>query len=126
MRWCAAARVTSCVVLLAACATQQPIAAGIPRVVDRLVIAPYAMHEECMRLAPGDRLDWRYESSQPLAFNIHYHEANAVLSPVVRDDSTGDSGTFEARQGEDYCLMWEAGAPGAIIGYRILLRRSGP
>jgi hypothetical protein len=106
---------------LAACATV-PIAAGIPRTVDHLVIAPYATHAECMHLVPGDRVDWRYESSAPIHFDIAYREGNAVMAPVVRDDSTTDSGTFEARLAEDYCLTWEAGPPGAIIGYRLLLR----
>lgn len=119
----ARAAATGCLAALslAGCA-DAPIAAGVPRVVDRHVIAPYAMHEECMRLERGDRLDWRYGSSAPLAFNIHYHEGDAVLAPVVRDDSTGDSGTFEARTAHDHCLLWEAGAAGAVIDYRILLR----
>ena len=106
---------------LAGCA-DNPIAAGVPRVVDKHVMTPYAMHEECVRLERGDRLDWRYDSSAPLSFNIHYHEGDAVLAPVVKDDSTSGSGTFEARVAQDYCLMWEAGPPGAIIGYRVLVR----
>jgi hypothetical protein len=115
------ARVALCTLPLAGCSAP-PIVAGIPRVADRLVVAPYAMHEACLWMARGDRLDWRYESSAPVTFDIHYHEGNAVLSPVRRDDSSADSGTFEARLAQEYCLTWEAGAAGAIIGYRILLR----
>jgi hypothetical protein len=110
--------------LVTACA-QSPVAAGVPRVVERLIVHPYAMHEDCVRLAAGDRLDWRFASSEPLAFNIHYHENGAVLAPVVRDDSAGDTGTFVARMPDEYCLTWEAGARGAIIDYRVLLRRAG-
>ena len=102
------------------------IVAGVPRAVERLVVAPYAVHEACVRMAGGDRLDWRYESSAPLAFNIHDHEGGTVLAPVVRDASSADSGTFEARMAQDYCLMWEAGPAGAIIGYRVLLRSARP
>jgi hypothetical protein len=109
------------VIPLGACTTP-PIAPGVPREVGRVVIAPYQSHDECMRLARGDRIDWRYESSEPLAFNIQYREDNAVLSPVVREQSITDSGTFEAQIGSDYCLMWESGPPGAIIAYRVLLR----
>lgn len=107
--------------LLGACTTA-PIAPGVPREMSRVVIAPYQSHDECVRLARGDRIDWRYESSEPLAFNIQYREDNAVLSPVVRDHSATDSGTFEAQVGSDYCLTWESGPPGAIIAYRVLLR----
>jgi hypothetical protein len=120
------ARVAVCVALLAlllAGCSNAPIAPGVPRVVERLVIAPYALHEECVHADRGDRLDYRYESSEPLDFNIHYHEHETVLAPVVREQSTADSGTYAARLAQEYCLMWQAGPPGAIIGYRMLLRR---
>jgi hypothetical protein len=106
---------------LLACAGA-PIEPGVPRVVDRVVLSPYASHEDCVRVQAGDRLDWRYESTPPLAFDIHYREGNAVLAPIVRDNSSGDSGTYEARLGEDYCLGFEAGAAGATVSYRIEIR----
>ena len=112
--------------LAAVACTTEPVTPGVPRNVAEVVIAPYESRDECMRLAPGDRIDWRYESTEPLAFNIHYREANAVLSPVVREQSTSDSGTFEARLPQDYCLTWEAGPPGAIISYRVLVRPTPP
>ena len=118
-------RLPSAAVLLAlgvASCTTPPLAPGEPRVVDRVVVSPYQSHDECMRLERGDRLEWRYQSTEPLAFDIHYREDNAVLSPVVREHSTTDAGTFEARLAQDYCLTWESGPPGAIIGYRVLLR----
>ena len=108
-------------VAVAACVTA-PVVPGVPRNVARVVIAPYQSHDECMRLAQGDRLDWRYESTEPLAFDIQYREDKAVLSPVVREHSTTDSGTFVARLAQDYCLTWESGPPGAIISYRVLVR----
>ena len=108
-------------VAVAACMTAQ-VVPGVPRNVARVVIAPYQSHDECMRLAQGDRLDWRYESTEPLAFDIQYREDQAVLAPVVREHSMTDSGTFDARLAQDYCLTWEAGPPGAIISYRVLVR----
>lgn len=110
---------------LSACAGPA-IVAGEPHVVPRAVIAPYAMREECARLAVGDRLDYRYDSSAPVDFDIHYHEDNAILAPVVRERSTSDSGTFEAQVARDYCLLWQAGPPGAIISYRVMLRPPAP
>ena len=94
--------------------------------VPKIEIAPYAMLEQCARLTPGDRLDYRYDSSEPVDFDIHYHEDNAVLAPTVREQSTTDSGTFEARIAQDYCLLWQAGPSGAILNYRVLLRRATP
>ena len=104
----------------------RPIDAGAPRVVERLVIAPYAMQEECADLAVGDRLDYRYESSAPVDFSLHYIDARARLAPIVREQSTADSGVFEARLAQRYCASWEAGPPGAIVSYRLALRRAAP
>ena len=117
----AALRAAACASVATACAAP-PIAAGVPRVVDGLAIAPYATHEACLSMQPGERLDWRYESTAPLAFEIHYREGNAVLAPIVRSGTAADSGTFEARLRETYCAAWEAGANGAIVSYRLSLR----
>jgi hypothetical protein len=108
--------------VLAACATPA-LVPGEPRIVDRVVIAPYAAHEACAELAAGERLDYRWHSSAPIDFDIRYRENAAVLSPIVREQSTGDSGIFAALIPARYCLDWQAGAPGAIIGYHILLQR---
>jgi hypothetical protein len=105
----------------AACATP-PLRPGEPRSVERLVIAPYAMHTLCAPLSEGDRLDYRFQSSAPVDFDIRYHDGPAVVSPVVRDQASADSGTFKAAIREAYCLAWEAGAPGAILDYRVMLR----
>jgi hypothetical protein len=106
----------------ASCATPL-LTPGEPLLVERLAIAPYESHERCAKLRVGDRLDFRYDSSAPLRFDLRYREDDAVLAPIVREDSTVDSGLFEARIPATYCLTWEAGAPGAVIDYRVLLRR---
>ena len=111
--------------LVVACASG-PATGPDARTVPKLDLAPYAVHEECVNLAAGDRLDWRFESSVPLAFNIHYHDAGRIVMPITRDDATSEAGVFAPRLKQDYCLMWEAGAPGAIIAYRMNVRRAAP
>jgi len=96
------------------------------RNVARLEIAPYAAHEECASLAPGDRLDWRFESTEPVAFNIHYHDANMIVMPITRDNATSEAGVFAPSLKQGYCMMWEAGAAGATIAYRVNVRRATP
>ena len=85
----------------------------------RAAIAPYAIHEACLTLAAGERIDWRFESDGPVQFNIHYHDGPSVVMPVTRDASTGDSGIFVALIAHDYCAMWEAGARGVVVDYRV-------
>ena len=122
-RACAFIVALAAVAGVASCTTP-PLAPGEPRVADRLEIAPYAAHEQCADLAAGERLDYRYQSSAPLDFDIRYRDNDAVLSPIVREHSTGDSGIFEARVPARYCVHWQAGAAGAVIGYSVLRRRS--
>jgi hypothetical protein len=105
-----------------ACAAR-PIVAGEPKVVTKLEIAPFAAHEECTDLAPGDRLDYRFQSTEPLAFNIHYHDAKLIVMPITRENVVSDAGIFTPTIAQGYCLMWEAGAAGASIDYRVLVRR---
>ena len=108
-------------VVLAACATDT-ITPGQPKVVRGLPLTPYDIHEECLRLADGDRVEYDFDTTEPVAFNLHYHEGNAVLAPIVRENVHTDSGIYVARFAQDYCLMWEAGPAGAMLDYRVRLR----
>ena len=107
---------------LCGCAATPAITPGVPRVVPRVVIHPYESHKECVRLASGDRVDYEYASSAPLKFDIGYREGDNLLMPVVRGPSASASGTYEVLIPHRYCMTWEAGPPGAILGYRILVR----
>jgi hypothetical protein len=106
---------------LAAC-TAPLITADAPKSAERHPIAPYEWHEECAQLEEGDRLEYSFESNEPVDFNIHYHEGSAVVMPIVRDKTTADAGIYVARIAQGYCLMWEAGAAGALLDYRVRLR----
>jgi hypothetical protein len=90
-----------------------------PRSAAGFELAPYAIHEECAALERGNRIDYYFSSAEPVAFNIHYHDANAVILPVVRERVTEDSGDFTADRKQVYCLMWEAGARPTVLDYRI-------
>jgi len=111
---------------LAACATPPGLEPGRPREVLAHPLPPYQSHEECVALALGDRLQYRFGSTAPLAFNIHYHEGRAVVMPVTRERVSADEGTFAPLVAQEYCLMWEAGAEGTTIDYTLRLTRGRP
>jgi hypothetical protein len=90
-----------------------------PRSVEGFQLAPFAIQEECVALQPRDRIDYRFKSTAPVAFNIHYHDANAVIMPLSRDGVLEDAGDFTANFDQIYCLMWEAGAQGGVLEYRL-------
>ena len=84
-------------------------------------LAPFAMHEECIELRAGERIGFYFVSVAPVAFNLHYHDANAVIMPIVREHATQESGEFTADRRQIYCLTWEAGAQPSILEYRLRL-----
>jgi len=108
---------------LAACAAQPALVPGGVREVTAHPLPPFQMHEECVKLEPGDRVDYTFKADAPLQFNIHYHEGSAVIMPVTRDKAMSDAGRFEAIVAQEYCLMWEAGAHGTPLDYTVRFLR---
>jgi hypothetical protein len=108
--------------VLCACAAD-PYRLDAPRSASGVELAPYALHEECFRLDAGERIDFYFESVVPVAFNIHYHDGNAVVMPIARENATQETGDFTADRKEIYCLMWEAGAEPSALEYRVRPRR---
>jgi hypothetical protein len=109
------------VAAIAACTTT-PIALDEPKAVSAMPLTPYELRDECVRLAEGDRLEYTFDATEPVAFEIRYREGVAIIAPLVRDPSRGDAGVFLARLPRVYCLAWEAGAAGALVDYRLRLR----
>ncbi len=94
-----------------------------PRSVTAFAVAPYQVFEECAHLAPGDRLDYFFESHAPVSFYLYYRDGTAFMAPVTRDAITEASGVFQVSSAERYCLQWEAGPQGALLDYRIRVLR---
>ena len=111
-------------IALCGCATPL-VTPDTPRNVRAHPIAPYEWHEECLHLDVGDRLEFAFEATEPVDFNVHYHEGKTVVMPISRDKTRADAGVFAPAIAQDYCLMWEAGAAGALLDYRVRLRPAG-
>jgi len=103
-----------------------PFASDEPRVGKGEKLGPFDGREECMRLAVGDRVEFTFTSTEPVDFNVHYHEGKTVVMPLAREKTREDAGILPIALAHDYCLMWEAGPAGAVIDYRIRLKRAGP
>jgi len=73
-----------------------------------VTLEPKDMHEECAKLAAGEKRSYYWKADGPVDFNIHYHQGPEVFYPVKRDGMRGDGGTFAAKVAQDYCWMWTA------------------
>ena len=69
-------------------------------------LEPRGMHEECVKLAAGEKRDYYWKTDIAVDFNIHYHEGSDVFYPVKREGMRGDGGAFVAKKAQDYCWMW--------------------
>ena len=60
-------------------------------------------------------------ATEPVDFNVHYHEGKAVVMPLVaRKVARGRRRVSRVQIAQDYCLMWEAGAAGAVTPITVL------
>ena len=109
---------------LAACAGETMVA-GDTKAMTTFEIAPYEIHEECMLLTPGARIDYRFEAKMPVYFDIRYREGSAIISTVSRDETSEAAGVFAIPVARRYCVHWEAGREGALVDYRIRLLPAG-
>lgn len=69
-------------------------------------VAPGKFAEFCGPLKAGEAVQWRFDASQPLDFNIHFHEGKAVHYPARADQTRELQGTLAAAVKQDHCWMW--------------------
>lgn len=110
---------------LAACTTP-PLLPNLPVQVSAERVGPYDKREVCADTRIGDRVDYRFEASEPVMFSIGYREGGATLLPWNRGPTTTDSGIFPVLYAQRYCLMWQAGGAGAMLDYRVVVHRAVP
>ena len=106
------------VAVIAGCALT-PARLDAPKSVAGLELTPFSIAEECLSLQAGERIDFRFDASVPVAFNVHFREGNAVILPFSRERTAREEGDFTADRAEVYCLSWEAGPAGTTVNYRV-------
>ncbi len=79
-------------------------------------IKPGKFVEICEKLPNGSAVDWQFNASAPVNFNIHFHQGKDVTFPEKQDGVSERRGTLVAPSDEDYCWMWsnKGDAPSSI------------
>jgi len=62
--------------------------------------------EVCGKLSREERVDWAFEASAALDFNIHYHVGDEVVYPEAVPDTVDRDGVLVAPVDQTYCWMW--------------------
>jgi hypothetical protein len=93
------------------------------RFVREFRIEPGKFVEACEKLPKGMKVGWRFKSSAPLNFNVHYHEGKDVRFPARQDQVASLDGTLDVELDQDYCWMWTNKSSGPAVLEVALERR---
>jgi hypothetical protein len=96
----------ACCGLLAAACTSVPAWERLPASPVALDVQAGKIAEECFSLAAGERVEYQFEASVPLDFNLHTHRGREIVMPVQVERTREQAGIFTSPQREDYCMMW--------------------
>jgi hypothetical protein len=109
--FCAILPAVFCVTLINGCAVKEaeppaPRHAAAERQ-GAIIIDPSSFYEACEKLTPGQQIEYSFEASLPVNFNIHYHsKADGIVYPVKEDTISSKSGGLTAEVQAVYCCMW--------------------
>ena len=72
--------------------------------------------EECFVLAAAERVEYRFEATAAVDFNLHTHRGGQLVTPVDVKRTRAQAGIYASPRAEEYCLMWtNTGAAPAYV-----------
>ncbi|MDI4635229.1 hypothetical protein J7U46_19355 [Pelomonas sp. V22] len=71
-----------------------------------MTVAPGKFAEICGKLNKGQVIAWSFKSSQPMNFNIHYHEGKTAVFPIKLDATAVAEDKLVVPVDQGYCWMW--------------------
>ncbi|MEW6714334.1 MAG: hypothetical protein AB1306_04510, partial [Nitrospirota bacterium] len=78
---------------------------------ESVMVDSSGSYEDCFKVKRGEVLNYKFNSSSPLDFNVHYHRSSEVLYPVLQNNINEHEGTIDPEkhglEEEYYCLMWK-------------------
>ena len=106
---------TLCLAIAAGCATAPAPPASANRPFN-LELPAGKDAEECFALAAAERVEYRFEATAAVDFNLHTHRGSEVVTPVDVKRTRAQAGTYTSPRAEEYCLMWtNTGATPAFV-----------
>ena len=84
-----------------------PVWATVPSSDEQsIVIEEGQVFEVCIPIEKGQTLEFEFDASQEIEFNLHYHRDNLIYFPVPKHKTNASSGEVVSVITKDYCLMW--------------------
>jgi hypothetical protein len=82
-------------------------------------LEPGQVHEECMKLKPGQGKRFEWTSDKAVDFNVHYHKGDQAFYPFKANNRKAAKARFQPDHADDYCWMWTAQKDAARVKGKI-------
>jgi hypothetical protein len=85
-----------------------PVRAQAPAASKPVMLKPNKPLEKCLQLDAGQKIEYRFEAAKKINFNLNYRRgSDEIYYPVKLDRTLSESGIYEAKTRNRYCLVWE-------------------
>lgn len=65
-----------------------------------------SIYEQCFKMQKNMTLQYQFEATKTIDFNIHYHVGERLYYPVETETVDKKQGVMTASIDQIYCLMW--------------------
>ena len=73
-----------------------------------------ATHEECLKLLQENEVVYSFEASDPLTFDIHYHDGTQIVDAFAKKTISDLKATLRPEIVQEYCMSWSNHQPKAV------------
>ena len=82
-------------------------------------IKPTDVIEKCLKMKPDQVLDYAFEASKPLAFNLHYHLLDGTVFHIKEETAKRKEIFHPVKDQNVYCMAWKnSGQDTVTLDYR--------
>ena len=100
--------------LISGCATSGTNDDSGMSIYNTVKIKPSGSYEDCLELLPGQIMNYSFNASNFVNFNIHYHSEEGLHYPVKKKGVMMGKGSIDLKKldyyttdQEYFCIMWD-------------------
>jgi hypothetical protein len=107
-------------------AQQLPTEVVVTQMNTQVTVAAGDVEEPCVPMMLADRLEYGFEGSDNVDFNLHYYDKHSVFFPAQKKSVNQEQGVYFASGSRQYCMMWTNRTDAAVsLKYHYKVYRRG-
>ena len=81
------------------------------------------IHEECLKLVQENVVLFSFEASNPLIFDIHYHDGTKIVDAFPKKTIAALESTLIPEEMQEYCMTWTNHQPQSVqLNYQFQIK----